>query len=567
MDKVWQIRETKFDDILMQLLFNRGIIGENGKKSDIEKFLAPNFDKDFHLSNTLPGYEPAIERIKKAIENKEKIGIFADYDADGIPGAAFLYKTLVLFNITPEVYIPNRDVGYGFNQKGLDFLIDRGCSLIISIDLGIREFDLAEYLWDKKIDLIITDHHIPDKNLPKALSVVNPKITNSKYPFSELSGAGVVYKLIWGLRNEYPQIITESFLKWNLDLIAISTISDVVPLIDENRIIAKFGLKVLKKSKNIGLGAIYNQAGIDPEKIDSYVVGFQIGPRINAPGRLEHATISFEVLISDDLTEVKDLASKLEKQNILRQKMMEKILIDVEATIKKNNLLKNKILVLGSKSWNKGVIGPVASNVVEKFCRPVILFSEEKDKFVGSARSISGFNIVKAIDELKEFTLGFGGHAGAAGIQIKKVDFSIFSKKIVQLAEKKISEEDLKPKLKIDLELPKDKINISTFKKILDLEPFGLGNPRPVFITEKIQLLSHRYVGKDEKHLQLIFSAGNRKVKGIVFNHQKSHCSIGSQKFYDIVYAPSLNFWNGKWWPDLQIIDFKESVKNAKEKQ
>ena len=248
-------------------------------------------------------------------------------------------------------------------------------------------------------------------------------------------------------------------------MIAISTISDVVPLIDENRIIAKFGLKVLKKSKNIGLRAIYNQAGIDPEKVDSYVVGFQIGPRINAPGRLEHATISFEFLISDDLTEVRDLASKLEQQNILRQKMMEKILIDVEATIKKNNLLKNKILVLGSKSWNKGVIGPVASNVVEKFCRPVILFSEEKDKFVGSARSISGFNIVKAIDELKEFTLGFGGHAGAAGIQIKKVDFSIFSKKIVQLAEKKISEEDLKPKLKIDLELPKDKINISTLKK------------------------------------------------------------------------------------------------------
>ena len=213
------------------------------------------------------------------------------------------------------------------------------------------------------------------------------------------------------------------------------------------------------------------------------------------------------------------------------------------------------------------MIGPVASNVVEKFCRPVILFSEEKDKFVGSARSISGFNIVKAIDELKEFTLGFGGHAGAAGIQIKKIDFSIFSKKIEQLAEKKISEEDLKPKLKIDLELPKDKIHISTFKKILDLEPFGLGNPRPVFITKKIQLLSQRYVGKDEKHLQLIFSAGNRKVKGIVFNHQKSHCSIGSQKFYDIVYTPSLNFWNGKWWPDMQIIDFKESIEDAKEKQ
>jgi len=566
MEIIWQVKEPKFDDLVKQLLFNRGIIDDNAKNSDVEKFLFPDFDKDFHPPSSLPGFRSAIKRIKSAIENKEKVGIFADYDADGIPGAAFLYKTFTLFGITPEVYIPTREIGYGFNQKGLDFLIKKGCHLIISIDIGIREFDLAEYLQKKKIDLIITDHHIPDKKLPKALSVINPKIPDSKYPFSELSGAGVVYKLVQGLKEEYPEIITESFLKWNLDLIAISTISDVVPLVDENRIIAKFGLKVLKKSKNIGLKAIYNQAGINPEKIDSYTVGFQIGPRINAPGRLDHATISLEALISDDLAEVKDLAGKLEKQNFLRQEMMEKILLDAERIIQKNNLLNNKILVLSSKSWSKGVIGPVASNVVNKFCRPAILFSEESDKFVGSARSIPCFNIVKAIAEVSEFTLGFGGHAGAAGIQIRKSDFNNFSKKIKELADKKISEKDLKSKLTIDLELPKDKIHISTFKRFFDLEPFGLGNPRPVFITKKIELFSHRYVGKDEKHLQLLFLSGKQKIKGIIFNHQKNCIQIKNQKFYDIVYIPSLNFWNGKWWPDLQIIDYKETAENVEEK-
>jgi single-stranded-DNA-specific exonuclease len=562
MNKIWQIKESKFSDILTQLLFNRGIIDDNDKNSKIDKFLYPNFDQDFHSPGSLPGYKKAIERIKSAIDNREKVGIYADYDADGIPGAAFLYKTFLLFGIIPEVYIPTREIGYGFNQEGLDHLINKGCQLIISIDLGIKEFDLADYLQEKDIDLIITDHHIPDKKLPEAISVINPKIPGSRYPFSELSGAGVVFKLVQGLKEEYPKIITDSFLKWNLDLIAISTISDVVPLIDENRIIAKFGLKVLQKSKNIGIRAIYEQAGINPEKIDSYTVGFQIGPRINAPGRLDHATVSFEALIVDSLPEAKNLVSKLEKQNSQRQEMMEKIMIDANRLIKKGNLLKDKILVLSSKSWNKGVIGPVASNIVEKIYRPTILFCEEDNKFVGSARSIPGFNIVEAISEVDKFTLGYGGHAGAAGVQINKKDFNNFSKKLKKFVNKKLSEKDLQPKLIIDLELSKDKINISTFKKISDLEPFGLGNPRPIFVTKNIELLTHRYVGKDEKHLQLQFLTGKQKIKGILFNHQKESIRIKNQNFYDIVYVPSLNFWNGKWWPDLQIIDFKESTKN-----
>ena len=297
MNKVWKLKPKKFDDVVSQLLYNRGILGDKINLADVEKFLNPDFAKDFFQPKLLPDFPAAIKRIKMAVDGKEKIGIYADYDADGIPGAALLYKTLQKLGLKPEIYIPTRASGYGFNQAGIDYLIDAGCKLIISVDLGIREVKFARYILGKKVDLIITDHHEPGDELPKALAVVNPKRADSKYPFRELCGAGVVFKVVQGLAEVYSKIIDEKFLKWNLDLVAISTISDVVPLISENRTIAKFGLLVLRKTNNIGLQELYKVSAIDERKIDAYTVGFQIGPRINAPGRLDHATASFRLLV------------------------------------------------------------------------------------------------------------------------------------------------------------------------------------------------------------------------------------------------------------------------------
>lgn len=557
MQKVWEVKEKKYEDVILQLLFNRGI--DVGDKNSIESFLNPNFNRDFHDSFLLPDFKIAIKRIKKAIENKEKIGIYADYDADGIPGAALLFRTLKLFDIVPEIYIPTRTTGYGFNQSGLDYLINRGCKLIISVDLGIKEFKLSKYVGEKKVDLIITDHHLPDEKLPLALAVINPKIKSSKYPFRELSGAGVVYKLIQGLAKIYPKKITESFLKWNLDLVAISTISDIVPLVDENRIIAKYGLLVLAKSKNLGVRAISKKAKITSDKFNSYSVGFQIGPRINAPGRIDHATASFEILVTDNEKEAEGLAAKLEEQNVHRQNSMERIFREAANKIERGGLLKEKIVILSDPNWPKGVIGPVASNLVEKYHRPVILFQETAEEFTGSCRSISGLNIVELLKNVEKFTIGFGGHAGAAGVQIKKTNFQKFKNKILAVAKNKISDSDLLPKLKIDLELLKNKISVGNFKEIEKLEPFGLGNPRPVFLTKSIKLLSHRLVGRDSKHLQFRFSLGFSEVKGISFNSEIEHTKLKIGENYDIVYTPGLNFWNGKWWSDLQIVDIKES--------
>ena len=554
MEKVWEIKEKKFTDLIAQLLHNRGVATD---KLSEEKFLNPDFDQDFHDPKLLPDFDDAIKRIKRAIDGKEKIGIFADYDADGIPGAALLYKTFQLFGIAPEVYIPTRQMGYGFNQSGIDYLIEKKCLLIISVDLGIKEFELAKYIAKKNIDLIITDHHLPEKKLPKALAAVNPKIAGCKYPFKELAGTGVIYKIIQGLGKIYPEKINEKFLKWNLDLVAISTISDVVPLLDENRLIAKFGLKVLAKSRNLGVRAICQKAALDQTKINAHTVGFQLGPRINAPGRIDHATASFEILITNDKNQAQSLANHLETQNLKRQESMEEMFKTACRIIEKNNLLQNKILILAQKGWSKGLIGPVASQLVEKYSRPVVLLSESEKILDGSCRSISGFNIVEALKNVERYLLGFGGHAGAAGLHLKKSNFSKFSLGLTKFANKMISNEDLLPKINIDLELPKEKIGIRLFQDLEKLEPFGLGNPQPILITRNIRLISYRFVGRENKHLQLQFGDGIRKIKGVIFNHEIETEILKAGDFYDIVYSPGLNFWDGKWWLDLRVIDIK----------
>jgi single-stranded-DNA-specific exonuclease len=526
---------------------------------DSEKFLNPDFDRDVFDPKFLPDFSAAISRIRSAIDGGEKIGIYADYDADGIPGAALLYKTLSALGSEPEIYIPTRVDGYGFNQSGIDYLISTGCKLIISVDLGIRELKFARYISEKKLDLIITDHHEPDDELPPALAVVNPKRFDCKYPFRELCGAGVVYKIIQGLAEIFPEVINEKFLKWNLDLVAISTISDVVPLVLENRVIAKYGLKVLRKTKNVGLQELYKIANIDQNKIDAYTVGFQIGPRINAPGRLDHATESFKLLTTLDPTEAYHSAQHLQEKNEKRQVEMDRIFESASKIIDQNKLIKDKIIIVKKSGWQKGVIGPVASRLVEKYFRPVIILSESAGKLDGSCRSISGFNITEALSSCEKFLLGFGGHAGAAGLHLEIEKYDDFIQSMIKYANKNIADDDLLPKLKIDLELPKNKIGINLFKKLEELEPFGLGNPRPVFLTSKIKLISHRLVGRENNHLQLKFSDGIKDINGVIFNHDVDIQNLLSDSNYDIVYQPGVNFWNGKNRLDLRIIDIKTS--------
>lgn len=559
MEKIWKIKNRKYDDVITQLLFNRGVDVTNEK--EVTQFLQPNFFSSMTDPYLLTDMDKAVERIKTAKENNEKVGIFADYDADGIPGAAFLAKTLDRLGIKYDTYIPSREAGYGLSDVGIDHLLQQKVDLIITVDLGIRSHKEARYCLEKNVDLIITDHHIPEAEIPECIAVINPKILNSRYPFSELSGAGVVYKLAHALSRYYPKEISESFLKWNLDLVTISTISDVVPLISDNRTFCHFGLQILKKSKNLGIKSLIDIAGIVPKDLQAYHVGFQIGPRINAPGRIDFATKSYQILITSDPEEASELAKWLDQKNLERQGSMDRVEKEATEIILKDHRSGEKIIIVKGVDWPKGVIGPTASRLADKFNRPIIVLTEIDGVLTGSARSLLGINIVNILEQSKEHVVKYGGHAGAAGLSLNVDQFEGFHKAIMSVADK-ISEEDLIPKVNVDMMLDFSKINIPLLDQLTQLEPFGMGNPRPIFVSRDVKVSSFREVGKDGKHISMFISNGKDEFKAIYFNclQKKDIESLKDNKI-DIVYNLSKDEWNGRCKPSLNIIDIK--VKNA----
>jgi len=565
----WVIADKKFEDVIDQLLYNRGVIkydpSRRGRaeaetdKDDKERFLRPDFDQDIHDPYLMKDLEKAVIRIKQAIDSGEKIGIFADYDADGIPGAALMYRALKHLGNTPEVYIPSRVEGYGLSEYGLEYLKSQKCTLVITIDLGIRSFAEAEYAKKIGLDLIITDHHLPDEKLPKSLYLINPKQKGDKYPDKNLCGCAVAFKLVQGLGKVFPKKIDEKFLKWNLDLVAISTISDVVPLSDENRVLALYGLKVMRKTRNLGLKELIKIAGINTEEIGAYHVGFQIGPRINAPGRMDKATKSFELLVTEDEKEARELAKKLNEENESRQSAMDRVEIEAIAQVEEKQLDKNKIIV-ATGDWPKGVIGPSASRLVEKYARPVILLAKDKDVLVGSARSVSGVNIVDIFSAMRDIFEKFGGHSGAAGLTLKAKNLEKFDKEIQKIADKKIKDSDLVKKIKIDAEVKFAKLTKKLYEELLHFEPFGMGNPRPTFMVSNVNFENIRFVGRDQNHFQARAVNGDDRIKLIHFSFPYEKSMIDEEQKYDLAFTLNLDEWNGRSELCLHIVDIKNGV-------
>jgi len=552
---IWELAPRKYDDLIDQLLFNRGIldVGALDKKF---KFFEPNFSQDLHSPFLMKNLEKAVKRLALLKERRETVGIFADYDADGIPGAALLYRAFKAIGIKSYVYIPNREGGYGLSEEGIDYLRSRGCSLIVTVDLGIRSLSEAKYCKKVGIDLIITDHHLPGEELPEVEILVNPKQKGDKYPYKELCGCGVAYKLVQGLSKTFPDLLTEAFLKWNLDLVAISTISDVVPLSGENRVLAKYGLIVLGKTKNVGLAALIKTSGITDAKITAYHVGFQIGPRINAPGRIDHATKSFELLVTEDPKEAKALAMWLNEKNEERQAMMEEVLKEAIAKIEKEELFKNRIIICVGK-WQKGVIGPSASKLVEKYNRPVILFAEDKDTYTGSARSLSGINIVELFEANKDEIAKFGGHKQAAGITVSCDKFASFCEKIIKTANETISDESLLRRLRIDAEVSLNQLTKGLYEKILQFEPFGMENPKPVFSASDVSLDQTKFVGANSNHFSAIVGDSPHRLKMIQFNFPYDKALIDSKLKYDLAFSLSLDEWQGEQHLSLKVQDIR----------
>lgn len=546
MVKRWLILPKKSPDAIEQLLLNRKI-----KKEDWASFLKPDFEKGLHDPFLMKGMRETVERILQSIKSKEKIGLFGDYDADGIPGTVLLYETLKYLGSDVKIFIPSREQGYGLNKEGIDIFKKEKVTLMITVDLGVRNIDEINYARQKQIETIVIDHHEVSKNLPNCL-ILDPKQRDDHYPFKELAATGLVFKLLQALAKRISKI-NVAYLKWSLDLVAISTICDVVPLIAENRVFAKWGLIVLQKTKRIGLQELYKKAAIEPENIDTYSVGFQIGPRLNAPGRMDQANESFYLLTTKNHREASELAEKLDKINRRRQAELDRVLKEAREKVCRDGLDKKKVILVDGKNWPHGIIGLVAGKLMEEFARPVIVCERREKDLRGSARSIDAYNIIEALDFSKEYLLRYGGHKRAAGLTLELEHLSNLYDKLLEIAESKLKDEDLVPKITVDAKININDINRQLLNNVQKFEPFGLGNPRPVFMMEQAEISQVRTVGKEGKHLKMRVG----EIDTIGFDLGEWAGKLEDDKKIDLVFTIDEDSWDGRSKIQLKILDIK----------
>ncbi|MDU4652086.1 single-stranded-DNA-specific exonuclease RecJ [Sneathia sanguinegens] len=554
-EKKAQITSLPIDKDILNILATRGIT----KKEDIINFIQPNI-KNLHDPLLLTDLEKAVERIFVAISNDEKICIYGDYDVDGITSTSILYlalKKLGAKNI--DFYIPIRDEGYGLNNQAIKQIKDNGADLIITVDCGITSYKEINYANSLGLTVIVTDHHnLLDPVVPNAYAVVNPKRLENKYPFKELAGVGTAFMLVLELFKRKDMY--EEALDY-IDLVSLGTIADVVPLVQENRIIVKYGLKQLQNTKNLGLKLLINK--VFQDKIDDFSVGdvaFTICPIFNAAGRLQDAKLVVHLLISQNAREIEAIIEELLLKNSERKKIQNDIFNLAKKEIEKNE--KDYILISSSPLYHHGVIGIVAAKFVDIYFKPCIILEEKKDEgiAVASCRSIPNFDITKALQYCGDLLVRYGGHVGAAGFTIEIKNIKKFKEKINAYAKKYLKEADFCKLIEIDKAIPIQKISYEFYRILELLKPFGFGNPNPTFLTKNIIVENSKVIGQDKTHLSFDFSQKGFVNKGAVWFSKASLIDkINKGIFYDIVYKINLNLYNGKYYTKVLIDDMKES--------
>jgi len=549
----------KYPEVIRKLLFSRGI--KSQKEAD--EFLDPDF-YEFHDPKLMPGINKAVEIIIKSLNNKEKIFIHGDYDVDGICSTSilwdFFYRNLKA-DIVP--FIPSRfDEGYGMSEKGIEKLYEQGAKLIITVDCGIKDDEIIKK-WSKKgIKFIVTDHHslkIDEKGIFKlpeeAEAVVHPGLPGSKYPFKEISGATVAWKLVCALAKELK-------LKFNpeeyLDLVAMSVVCDIMPLKGENRSILKKGIVAIQNTKRIGLTRLINDAGHEVNSIDTYHLGFVIGPRLNAAGRLKHALDSVRLLVTNSARQAVEISEKLNNLNLERQQIQEEIYKQAILQVQKNGETK-KLIFVSSQDWSEGVIGIVAGKLTEKYNRPVLIATRKEEFFTGSARSPKSFNIIEAITTQSNILIRFGGHAQAAGFTVKEENIEKFKENLIEIAEKNINDKDLELEYHADAEISFSDIDYKLYNYLKNFAPFGFENPKIKFVTKNIRIDRVDKVGKSKEHYSFVFLDEKTGVcfRAIGFGLVDKVRGLAPAKLCDILYSVEENNWNGNSNLELTITDVK----------
>ena len=545
--------QLKISPIIAALLITRGY--ETAETA--EKFLNPSF-ADLHEPYLLTGMEKAVKRILQAVENQEKILVWGDYDVDGTTGTVVVRKALEMLGANSGFHIPHRFTeGYGVNIPMLEKAKERGYSLIISVDCGIRSFEPIKWAKENGLDFIATDHHLPDdeNGLPDAYAVVNPNRTGDEYPDKNLAGVGVAFKLAHALLREKDK---EKFVRGFLKVVAIGTIADVMKLTGENRAIVSLGLKDLPQAVNYGLKALMEVADCTNE-MTSYDIGFRLAPRINAAGRMDEARTVVDLLEATDFDEARRLADILNTRNRERQQIQQKI---TELAINETtNLSDKKFIVVAGENWHRGVIGLAASRIADKFYRPTIVLSIEDGFAHGSARSIAGYHLLNGLDSCRDLFEQYGGHSAAAGMKIKRENIELLQERLNEHATENLSDEDLLPELKIDAQIQSKTLNLDLVEQLKRLEPFGMGNPKPRFATKDLILTHEPFVMK-EKHLKLKLADADGKPFEAVWwdGAEKSKGQTLKPKTrIELAYTPEANTWNGSTRLQLVVEDLKTS--------
>ncbi len=553
--KVKELSEqlNNLDFSLTTILIQRGI--DTFEKA--KDFFRPSLEQN-HDPFLMKDMNNAVNRLNKAIENNEKVLIYGDYDVDGTTSVALVYSYLKNFYANIEYYIPDRYTeGYGVSYQGIDYASENDFKLIISLDCGIKAIEKVAYASEKGIDFIICDHHRPGNDIPQAIAVLDPKREDCEYPYKELSGCGVGFKLMqaWTKSNEKD----EQFLFQYLDLLAVSTCADIVPITGENRVFVYYGLKQINENPRLGIKTMIELAGLKKELTVMDVV-FTIAPRINAAGRIESGRKAVEMLVEENHEKSKAFGGNINEMNTDRKDLDREITAEALRMIAENTALQNKkTTVLFQENWHKGVIGIVASRLIETHYRPTIILTESNGKATGSARSVSGFDVYNAIDACSDLLEQFGGHKYAAGLTMKLENLDAFIEKFEEVVTEQIEEHMLTPQINIDAELKLDQINDSFYKILKQFAPTGPGNMRPVFMSENVFCTANsRTVG--ENHLKMeVFQEENPDLKFscIGFNLGQQLDEIAEGVPFSMVYNIEENTWNGITTIQLNVKDLK----------
>ncbi len=529
-------RELGVTRSLANILWNRGIC----TKEAAEVFLQPE-KQPFYDPFRMKDMDKAVARIVKAIDDEEKIMVYGDYDVDGMTATTLLVHNLRALGAEVDFYIPHREKeGYGFNLPALQSIADSGVRLLVSVDCGIASVDDVAAMAGK-LDIIVTDHHLPGAKLPPALAVLNPHREDCPYPDKNLAGVGVAFKLCQAL---WQEIHGQSYAQ-DLEIVALGTVADIVPLVGENRKIVAAGLKKMRHSSFVGMRALVEVSDIRDEELNTGHVGFRLAPRLNAAGRIGSARKGVELLLTRDSAEAESLAMELDMLNSQRQTIEQEILAKAEAELAGVDVNNLPAIVVAGEKWNPGVIGIVASRLVDKYYKPTIIFSQQEDGICkGSCRSIEGLHMYEALNACREHILQFGGHSQAAGLSVRVEELENFKRAFAEVAASTLTPADYVPKVKVEMELPPEEVTFELVDELAKLEPFGMANPKPLFGVRGIRGRAPQAIGKEGQHLRFQVGAENAPLTALLWN-RSDYVGIINSEVIDMVYSPAVNEWQG----------------------